>query len=315
MFLACFTFIIGLIALVVSAQKLVQFATNIGLYHQLSEFIIGITIIGVGTSLPEIIVSVLAAYNGTPDLAIGNGYGSNLANILLVLGTSLVICQIKIPKTLWRGELSQLLIVTSCTFLVLLTGFLDRLYGVAALLVYGLILLRLMLKTPKNKKQKKPVIQTSYFLTWLFLGLSFGILMVSADALVWSATLLAHQLNVGDEIIGLTIVAIGTSLPELATSIAACQQNKPDLILGNVIGSNLLNTLVVIGAAAIITPIHVDFSIIYRDFALMFLATIYLWFRCFSQKPKVFTRLEGMMLLGIYVIYLMYLANHVLQYQ
>ena len=150
-----------------------------------------------------------------------------------------------VPKTLWRSELSQLLIVP-LAHLVLLTGVLDRLYGVA-LLVYGLILLRLMLKTPKNKKQKKPVIQTSYFLTWLFLGLSFGILMVSADALVWSATLLAHQLNVGDEIIGLTIVAIGTSLPELATSIAACQQNKPDLIL-ECHRFKPLNTLVVIGA-------------------------------------------------------------------
>ena len=141
---------------------------------------------------------------------------------------------------------------------------------------------------------------------------NFVVLMGSAQMLVWSATFIAQQLSIGDEIIGLTVVAIGTSLPELATSIAACKQKKTDLILGNVIGSNLLNTLVVIGIAACIHPIEVTISLVYRDFTLMLGATLYLWFRSYSQTPKTFTRVEGIIFLLIYIGFIGMLAQHVI---
>lgn len=312
MLIATLTLIIGLCVLVFSAQKLVHHATILGQYHHLSELMIGITIIGIGTSLPEIMVSILSALKGSPDLALGNGYGSNIANILFILGASLLVCPIRIPKTLWQGELSYLSLVSIITLGFLMTGTLGRTYGLMALILYGWIIFK-SLNQPTNQKEPKQVkLATPYATAWLFVVLSFIALMVSAQMLVSSATFIAHQLNVGDEIIGLTIVAIGTSLPELATSLAACQQQKTDLILGNVIGSNLLNTLVVIGVAACIHPIDVHSSIIYRDFSLMLAATLYLWARCYTQKPNKFTRVEGIFFLLSYVGFLAILAQHIL---
>lgn len=312
MFIATLTLIIGLCILVFSAQKLVHHAITLGQYHHLSELMIGITIIGIGTSLPEIMVSILAAFKGSPDLALGNGYGSNIANILFILGASLLICPIRISKTLWQGELSYLCLVSIITLGFLMTGMLGRTYGLMALVLYGWIIFK-SLKQPNNQKKPKQVkLATPYATAWLFVVLSFIALMASAQMLVSSATFIAQQLNVGDEIIGLTVVAIGTSLPELATSLAACQQKKPDLILGNVIGSNLLNTMVVIGVAALIHPITVHSAIIYRDFSLMLTATLYLWVRCYTQKPTSFTRLEGILFLLSYVAFLTLLANHII---
>ena len=311
MVIALLTLLIGLCILVFSAQKLVHHATILGQYHNLSELMIGITIIGIGTSLPEIMVSILAAFKGTPGLALGNGYGSNIANILLILGASLIICPIRIPTRLWQGELSYLSLVSIITLGVLLTGTLGRTYGFIAMGFYAWIIFKSLTQQSSQSTTSHPKLATSYASAWLFVIVSFIALMASAQMLVWSATFIAHQLNIGDEIIGLTVVAIGTSLPELATSLAACQQKKPDLILGNVIGSNLLNTLIVIGVAACIHPINVPITIVYRDFALMLAATLYLWFRCYTQKPNTFTRIEGMCFLIIYLAFLALIAQHV----
>lgn len=311
MFIALLTLILGLLILVFSAQKLVQYATILGQYHHLSELMIGITIIGIGTSLPEIMVSILASLKGSPDLALGNGYGSNIANILLVLGTSLIVCPIKIPKKLWQGELSYLCLVSLITFAILFTGKLDRIYGLGALAFYSWVIYTSILKQNGTEQSKPKVFQTSYSKAWFYVVANFIILMGSAQMLVWSATFIAHKLNVGDEIIGLTVIAIGTSLPELATSIAACYQKKTDIILGNVIGSNLLNTLVVIGVAAFIHPIEIHASIIYRDFTLMFFATLYLWIRCYVHKPNYFSRIEGGLFLLSYIGFMVILANHI----
>ncbi|MDG2348639.1 MAG: calcium/sodium antiporter, partial [Gammaproteobacteria bacterium] len=291
---------------------LVNNATILGQYHHLSELMIGITIIGIGTSLPEIMVSILSAMKGSSELALGNGYGSNIANILLILGASLLICPIKIPKKLWQEELNYLSIATVITLFVLLTGTLGRLYGCLSLGIYALIILRSIQTQTADATQSPTKQATSYKAAWASVVFNFVVLMGSAQMLVWSATFIAHQLSIGDEIIGLTVVAIGTSLPELATSIAACKQKKTDLILGNVIGSNLLNTLVVIGIAACIHPIEVNISIVYRDFALMLGATLYLWFRSYIQTPKTFTRVEGIIFLLIYIGFIGMLAQHVI---
>ena len=312
MLFALLILLVGLCILVFSAQKLVHNATLIGQYHHLSELMIGITIIGIGTSLPEIMVSIIAAFKGAPVLALGNGYGSNIANILFILGASLLVCPIRIPKTLWQGEISYLILVSIITFGVLLTGTLGRTYGFIALGFYAWIIYKSLNQQTNQSNEKHTKLTTSYATAWLLVVLSFIALMASAQMLVWSATFIAHQLNIGDEIIGLTVVAIGTSLPELATSLAACQQNKPDLILGNVIGSNLLNTMVVIGVAACIHPIDVPISIVYRDFALMLTATLYLWIRCYTQKPNKLTRLEGICFLLSYVAFLALIAQHVI---
>lgn len=312
MLVALFILCLGLYVLVFSAQKLVNNATILGQYHHFSELMIGITIIGIGTSLPEIMVSILSAMKGSSGLALGNGYGSNIANILLILGASLLICPIKIPKKLWQEELNYLSVVTVITLFVLLTGTLGRLYGCLSLGIYALIILRSIQTQTADATQSPTEQVTSYKAAWAAVVFNFVVLMGSAQMLVWSATFIAQQLSIGDEIIGLTVVAIGTSLPELATSIAACKQKKTDLILGNVIGSNLLNTLVVIGIAACIHPIEVNISLVYRDFTLMLGATLYLWFRSYSQTPKTFTRVEGIIFLLIYIGFIGMLAQHVI---
>lgn len=311
MFIALISLILGLCILVLSAQKLVHNAIIIGNYHRWSEFMIGITIIGIGTSLPEIMVSILAALKGNPHLALGNGYGSNIANLLLILGASLTVCQIEIPKSIWKGELSWLVIASIITLGILISGTLDRIYGMCALALYLWIIYQALNNDSQTIAQPQAQIKRPYALAWILVCLSFAILMGSAQMLVWSATYIAHKLNIGDEIIGLTIVAIGTSLPELATSLAACQNKKTNLILGNIIGSNLLNTLVVIGVAAFIHPIEIHQSILMRDFSLMLIATLYLWLRCYTQKPKYFTHIEGILLLLIYGGYLSLLAKHI----
>lgn len=303
---------LGLYVLVLSAQKLVNNATILGQYHHLSELMIGITIIGIGTSLPEIMVSILSAMKGSSELALGNGYGSNIANILLILGASLLICPIKIPKKLWQEELSYLSIATIITLFVLLTGTLGRIYGFVALGIYAWMIFKSMQNQTVDETKTPLKLPITYQAAWCLVIFNFIVLMGSAQMLVWSATFIAHELSIGDEIIGLTVVAIGTSLPELATSIAACKQKKTDLILGNVIGSNLLNTLVVIGIAACIHPIQVNLSLVYRDFALMLGATLYLWFRSYTQTPKTFTRVEGIIFLLIYIGFIGMLAQHVI---
>lgn len=304
--------VLGLAALVKSADVLLKGAVTVGRHHGWSELLIGVILIGIGTSLPEIMVSGFSALDGKPGLALGNAYGSNIANIALVMGFSLLFGRIDIPTMIWKRSLLYLLIATLITLIYLSGGLLDRIYGVLAIGAFGGVmytLLHTQSQTPPPEAQSDQP-KLNYGLAWGYIITGFVILILSAKCLVWAATMIAHGFNISDEIIGLTVIAIGTSLPELATSITASRQGQTQLILGNVVGSNLLNTLVVVGLAASIHPINVAWHVILRDYLFMSLLTGYIWLRALVMRPAYFTRIEGLLLVSAYVGYLIVIGQN-----
>lgn len=304
--------VLGLMALVKSADVLLKGAVTVGRYHGWSELLIGVILIGIGTSLPEIMVSGFSALDGKPGLALGNAYGSNIANIALVMGFSLIFGRIHIPPMIWKRSLLYLLIATLITLIYLTGGLLDRLYGILAIGAFIVMMVRLIqTQIDQPSSDNKPDHPTLHYgLAWGYIIIGFIILIVSAKCLVWAATTIAHGFNISDEIIGLTVIAIGTSLPELATSITASRQGQTQLILGNVVGSNLLNTLVVVGLAASIHPITVAWHVILRDYLFMSTLTGYVWLRALVMRPAYFTRIEGLLLVSAYIGYLIVIGQN-----
>ena len=256
--------LVGLALLVWSADRFVEGATSFARHLGVSTMIIGITVVGFGTSAPEILVSVIAVLEDTPDLAIGNALGSNIANIGLILGVTALITPLPIAKITFKREYPLLIFATGVMSWCLYDGELDTVDGYLLLTLLGLMLWYLVrshqLEANTNLDENKlDRGQDTSFLAsagWLVLGLI--LLVGSSKLLVWGATEVAHSFGISELIIGLTIVALGTSLPELAASIASVRKGEPDLAIGNVIGSNLFNSLAVIGIPAMITRFNID---------------------------------------------------------
>jgi cation:H+ antiporter len=317
MLLAISAIIFGLVLLTLSADKFVEAASSLANYFGISPLIIGITVIGFGTSAPEILVSIIAVLEGTPDIAIGNALGSNIANIGLILGVSAFITPIPIAKGLLRRELPLLIIATVILTGCLIDGSLDQIDGITLIIVLMAILV-FLIKSHRNTSNKHCIdknltAKTSENMTfisaivWVFLGLM--ILIASSKALVWGATYIALELGVSELIIGLTVIALGTSLPELAASIASLKKGVPDMVIGSVIGSNLFNSLAVTGLPALLTDVNIDSHAVNRDLPVVGGLTILLL--CFSYFPALLTqslsRVKGLLLLFCFVIYQLYL--------
>lgn len=250
-------FLIGLVALFAGGEFLVRGSSSIARHYRLSPLLIGLTIVGFGTSAPELMVSVQAAIEGQPAIAIGNVLGSNVANILLILGVSAAIAPLLIPiKKIWR-DLGFMLLATAAIWVMLLDGIVTRPEGV--MLVLGLILFltsaflfgKSEVDTDTTPPMKMP----------LAIGLTLAglvALVIGAHFLVDSATTIARSFGVSEALIGLTIVAVGTSLPELATSVVAAMRKQTEIAVGNVVGSNVFNIFSILGITAIISPIPAD---------------------------------------------------------
>ncbi len=328
MVLALSALIVGLILLVWSADKFVEGAAETAKYIGMSPLIIGMVIVGFGTSAPEMLVSALAAVNGNSGIALGNAYGSNIANIALILGVSALIAPIAVNGKVLKKELPTLLLITALSFILLYDLELSRLDGFILLVVFFGIMGNTIYKGMKAKDVVSQVIKAKDTETeieteeveneeinikksilWLIVGLV--ILIISSRMLVWGAVEIAHMYNVSDIIIGLTVVAIGTSLPELASSIAAARKNEHEIALGNVLGSNLFNTLAVVGIAGTIHPFAVPFEILTRDMSIMTLLTLSLFLFGYAKKGKMgcITRFKGAILLGIYLVYTIWLIS------
>lgn len=317
MLLAFSAIIFGLILLVWSADKFVEGATSLAHHLGVSPLIIGITIIGFGTSAPEILVSIVAVVEGTPDIAIGNALGSNIANIGLILGVTAFITPIPIAKGLFRREYPLLVIATVLLTLCLIDGSLDQIDGLTLLLVLAAILIYLI-KSHQNDRKKNDIedklaeaipenITLISAIIWSLVGLT--VLVGSSKILVWGATDIAQALGVSELIIGLTVIALGTSLPELAASIVSLKKGVPDMAIGNIIGSNLFNSLAVIGLPALVTDFSINTHAVTRDLPVVVGLTILLF--CFSFFPtspnQSLSRLKGLCLLCCFVIYQLYL--------
>ena len=318
MLLAIAAVIGGLILLVWSADKFVEGAAGTAAHAGMPPLLIGMLIVGFGTSAPEMVVSALAALEGNPSLALGNAYGSNISNIALILGVVAVMSPILVNSAILKKELPILTLITLLAGYQLIDGHISRmdawiLIGVLAVLMGWSIYAAMtgkgdVLAGEVETDLAEHPLPLKQSLFWLVVGLI--LLVVSSRALV----LIAQSLGVSDLIIGLTIVAIGTSLPELASSIAAVRKGEHDIAFGNVLGSNLFNTLAVVGIAGAIKPMSVDPAVLQRDWSLMMGLTLVLFvmgFGLWGRKGQI-TRANGIGLLVVYVAYMAYLGSTML---
>ena len=320
MTLAFIAVVFGLALLVWSADRFVEGSASTARHFGMSPLLIGMVIIGFGTSAPEMVVSALAASQGNPGIALGNAYGSNITNIALILGVTALISPIAVHSQLLRKELPILTLVTALAAWQLWDGEITRLDASVLLAVLGGLMAWIIWQgMQKNEdalggeiEQELDVrampIRPAIF--WLVVGLA--LLIVSSRILVWGAVEIAYGFGVSDLIIGLTIVAVGTSLPELASSIIATRKGEHDMALGNILGSNLFNTLAVVGIAGAIHPMIVEPEVFNRDMLVMATLTLSLFVIGYGFRgPGRINRIEGAVLLACYVGYTGYLISTV----
>ena len=312
--------IFGLALLVWSADRFVEGSASTARHFGMPPLLIGMVIVGFGTSAPEMVVSAISASQGNPGIALGNAYGSNITNIALILGVTALISPIAVHSQVLRKELPILTAITALAAWQIRDGEITRVDALVLLAVFA----GLMTWTIRQGMQKKTdafgseveqeldvctmPIQRAIF--WLVVGLV--LLIVSSRMLVWGAVEIAHAFGVSDLIIGLTIVAVGTSLPELASSIIATRKGEHDIALGNVLGSNLFNTLAVVGIAGTIHPMAVGPEVFSRDILVMAALTLSLFVIGYGFRgPGRINRYEGAALLLCYVGYTAYLVGSV----
>ena len=309
---------LGLALLVWSAGKFVEGSAVTAAHFGMPPLLIGMVVVGFGTSAPEMVVSALAATQGNPGLALGNAYGSNITNIALILGITALISPIAVQSQVMRKELPILAAVTALAAWQLWDGELTRLDAVILLAVFAALLGWSIWQGMAQKSDALGQEMASELdnhamplrkaLLWLIAGLV--LLIVSSRVLVWGAIDIAQSLGVSDLIIGLTIVAVGTSLPELASSIIAARKGEHDIALGNILGSNLFNTLAVVGIAGTISPMAVAPEILTRDMAVMGALTLSLFVLGYGfRSPGRINRVEGGLLLAAFVGYTVYLIS------
>lgn len=313
----------GLGLLIWSSNRFVDGAAATARVLGISPLVIGMVIIGFGTSAPELVVSVISALDGKPALALGNAYGSNIANIALILGTTAVLYPIRLKSQVLRRELPLLAAMTGVAYLTVRDLELTRLEGGLSLLVFLLVICWTMwmaFKQPEDELlaevQKETLVPIENGLGRPLLNLLMGLvfLLLSSRMLVWGAVELATLARVSELVIGLTVVAVGTSLPELASTLVAVRKGEHDMALGNVVGSNMFNTLAVVGIASSICPFPVETEVLTRDFPVMSLLTLSLFVAGYSRKGRGrINRVEGALLLLAFVGYTSWLVVQVLQ--
>ncbi len=272
--------VIGLIVLVIAADKFVDGTASIARKLGISPLLIGLTIVGLGTSAPEILVSAIASMQGNAGLAVGNALGSNIANIGLILGITAIISPLAFSSGLLKRELPILMLVSLVCYLMVFDG-LDMVDGLLMLFMLLTFLLWLIQSANKQRNIGSPTDPLEEELiaemaedistqkAWWFFVLGLIGLLVSSRLLVWAAVNIAESFGVSDLVIGLTVVALGTSLPELAASISSVLKKEDDLAVGNIIGSNMYNLLAVYSLPGLLAPGVVAESVIYRDFPVM----------------------------------------------
>lgn len=315
--------VVGLALLLLGANYLVDSSVAIAKRAKISNFIIGLTIVGIGTSAPELFVSIQSALTGHGDIAMGNVVGSNITNLLLILGVTAVICPFAIEKQTHRSDIPFGIFAA-----VLLTMFvndswnpgideniLSRLDGGVLLIIfisYFIYTLFIKAKNPQEAKEEMDQDATSSLegkkpaLLWVIAAVSLGALLCGGQLFLDSAINLARAWGLSEAVISITIVAVGTSLPELITSVMAACKNNPQLALGNILGSNVFNILMILGLTASITPIHVV-GLTAIDFMVMICATVATFIVTYTFKKRKFDRAEGVFFLLCYVAYTAYL--------
>ncbi len=318
MLLATIALIAGLALLVWSADRFVDGSASVARHFGMPPLLIGMVIVGFGTSAPEMVVSALAAVQGNPGIALGNAYGSNITNIALILGVTALICPIAVHSQVLRKELPILTLVTALAAWQLMDGAISRLDAVLLLAVFAGLMTWTVLQGMRKRDDalgqelgqelEVTAMPVRRAIFWVIAGLV--LLIASSRVLVWAAVTIARAFGVSDLVIGLTVVAVGTSLPELASSIIAARKKEHDIALGNILGSNLFNTLAVVGIAGTIHPMSVGPEVFDRDMLVMAGVTLSLFVFGFGFRgPGRINRIEGGILLAMYVGYTTFLIS------
>jgi len=309
--------LLGFVLLIWSADKFVLGASNTARNFSISPLVVGIVIVGLGTSAPEMLVSSMAALENKTGLSIGNALGSNITNIGLMLGLTAIFYPLQIHSKILKREMPVLLATMLLTLFLLWDQYLGFIDGVILISLLFAMLAYMVYEAKRHNKGDVPQeildempeeVSKKSAIVWLIVGMA--LLIAASRILVWGAVEVAQFFNVSDLIIGLTIVAIGTSLPELATTLAAARKKEFDLAVGNIIGSNIFNLLAVVSLAGLIRPSHFDRVVLTRDFPVMFALTVtLLLFSIAWKKGKTGTlgRLEGGLLLLGYISYMFWL--------
>ena len=311
--------IAGFVILVWSADKFVEGAASTAKHLGMPSLLIGILIVGFGTSAPEMVVSAIAAMEGNPALALGNALGSNIVNIALILGVTAIVAPITVNSKIVKKEIPLLLLIVLASGYLLLDNSLTLVEGIVLISGFFTLIAWSIVSAFRGRgdtleaEMDSELIEHEMTLKvgiiWLVIGLL--LLIASSRLLVWGAVGVAHEFGVSDLIIGLTIVALGTSLPELAASVIAARKGEHDIAIGNVVGSNMFNILAVIGIATIIAPMNgIPVEVLNRDWIVMFALTIALLVMAygFRNKEGKITRVEGTILIICYIAYNSYLG-------
>lgn len=311
MLLMIVEFIVGCGILAWGADRFIAGSTGIARHFGMSDLLIGVVLIGFGTTFPEIVVGAIAAFHQQPGLAIGNAVGSNITNIALILGVSVLVAPIAIHSSLVKREIPFLLIISLLASLLVWDGQLTRFDGLILLVLLVLYLWAIMYFVPRDKDMKQEITEIhdekkmtmTVSLFWWFFGLA--LLFISSELIVMAATMFAHWLKVSDLVIGLTVVALGTSLPELAATIMSSVRGRHDVAIGNIIGSNVFNMLAVLATPALIAPSSISKDFLWRDLPFMLGLSLLLWFlsMCAPNKGKL-GRPSGVIFLLCYFGYI-----------
>ena len=311
--------VFGFALLVWSADRFVDGAASTAKHLGMPSLLIGILIVGFGTSAPEMVVSAIAAYEGNPGLALGNAIGSNIVNIALILGITAIVAPIAVNSKIVKKEIPLLLLIVLFTGYLLLDNTLTLFEGVILLAGFFALVLWSVFAAFRSRgdsfedqmdiELNEDIMSLKVGIMWLVFGLI--LLIASSRLLVWGAVGVANSFGVSDLIIGLTIVALGTSLPELAASVMAARKGEHDIAIGNVVGSNMFNLLAVIGIAVIIAPMNsIPLEVLQRDWTIMLLLTIALFVMAYGFRGRDgrINKVEGTILILCYAAYNTYLG-------
>lgn len=295
--------VMGLVVVLKGADWLTDGAVNIASRFGVSQMVIGLTIVAMGTSMPELCVSMVSALKGTPDLAVGNVVGSNTLNTLLIVGCSALVAPIMVKRSSVRRDIPFAVLASLLMLIFCLDGGIDRL-DAALLFILFAVFMFVTVKYGKNEGTEAKTTAAPLGKAALLLVVGLVCLILGSNLFVDNASFIASTLGVSDAVIGLTIVAGGTSLPELATSMVSAKKGNSDIAIGNVIGSNVFNILMIIGVTGLVKPMHIK-GITSLDLIVMLVSMLLLWFFCrTTYKVK---RWEGAVLAISYIAYLAWL--------
>lgn len=309
MFVSILFIIIGFIGLIKGADFLVEGASNIAKKFNIPEIIIALTIVSIGTSMPELFVSLTSGIDGLSDVSIGNVVGSNIANLLLILGISAIIRPIAVKKETKFVEIpvcfiTTLIFWTFCN----LGGNITRLDGIVFVALFLLFIVYTIIIAIKHnqvysKEKREPIDKISLFKDIIDIGLGIIALKIGAELTVDNAINISRILNISEKVISVTVLAVGTSLPELFTSVSAAIKGKSDIAIGNIVGSNIFNILLILGVTAIINPLTYNMSF-NKDMILLVISTVLLMVFPFIPKKDEMTRENGVIYLILYFVYI-----------